>query len=154
VLKFHNNEFYNALFNLSKVVKEKIDTPDRQSILTRKFKIVAADKPTWAEIGEDYERAIVANSSEIYKLDEFKKCISIIQSDTQLQSHFNQLIRVQRVQKIVFDHHTLLYIIAKLMEHSRTKEINLSYFRNLYRDFESFIYHTDPLYCSFNVIQI
>lgn len=140
-MKVTNQEFYDALYDLSKKVMVLIKTREHQKLIRRKFKILDPDKMKydWIET-EDYERLLVSKAASIYRMKEFEKCQSIITSDFHLQSTYNRPIRVYNTGRILFERKTLLYIIAKLMEKSEGQKISRKCYNVLYREFESLIY--------------
>ena len=140
-MKVNNQEFYDALYDLSKKVIMLIKTSEQQKLIRRKFKILEPDKMKYDWIDtEDYERLLVSKSVSIYRMKEFEKCQSIITSDFHLQSNYNRLIRIYNTGRILFERNTLLYIIAKLMEQSEGQELSRKCYNVLYREFESLIY--------------
>jgi hypothetical protein len=140
-MRVHNEEFYHALYNLSKKVVELIKTPERQKIIRRRFTILDPEKLKWDWIDKEYfEHLVISRLKEIYTMKEFKTCKSIIESDYELSWHYNRLIRVGNTQRILFEGKTLLYIIAGLMEQTEAQKISRKYYNELYSEFESLIY--------------
>lgn len=137
----HNEEFYHALYDLSKKVVELIKTHERQKIIRRKFKFLDSEGRKWDWIdSESYELLIISRLREIYGMEEFKACKSIIESDFKLSWHYNRAMRIGNTVRTLFEGKTLLYIIAKLMEQSAGQKISRKYYNELYREFESLVY--------------
>jgi len=140
-MKVNNQEFYEALYDLSKKVIALIKTPGRQILIRREVRILDPDKMKydWRDT-EDFERLLVSRSVSIFGTKEFEKCQSIINSDSRLLSNYNRHIRIYNTGRILFERNTLLYIIAKLMRQSDGQEINRKCYNALYKEFESLIY--------------
>lgn len=140
-MKVKNQEFYDALFDLSKKVIMLVKTPEHQKLVRRRFKIQDPDKLKYDWIDTvDYEGLVLSKSKSIYETKEFQKCHSIITSNFQLLSNYNRRIRLYDSGRILFERNTLFNIIAKLMQQTEGQKINRKHYNALYREIESLIY--------------